>query len=273
MEEILLSIISLNNCSFSHLLVFSCTKRFSTLFPLSMFSIKCLSSRLNHSLRSCSSIIMASRSDNEMAEPAEKKIRLESFLDDCVASIQPSQIIRPSSPSEVNLNFAGLSITEKLKTSGPGVFGYSGGWSSSPSTLSWGHGRPTSFDHQERSPGAGRENGRQLLRSPPPSEKYEVEPDLRSSTSSDDGYQARAPTPERFNRYSLRKTWPQPAELFCKDAALAALEVQELNLGRLFINDLNQLREQYERELAQLRRSTMDQLKQREEEDKKNLLE
>ena len=171
---------------------------FSTLFPLSMFSIKCLSSRLNHSLRSCSSIIMASRSDNEMAEPAEKKIRLESFLDDCVASIQPSQIIRPSSPSEVNLNFAGLSITKKLKTSGRGVFGYSGGWSLSSWTLSWGHGWPTSFDHQERSPGAGRGNGRQLLRSPPPSEKYEVEPDLRNSTSSDDGYQARAPTPEQL---------------------------------------------------------------------------
>ena len=128
----------------------------------------------------------------------KKKIRLESFLDDCVASIQQSQIIRPSSPSEVNLNFAGLSITNKLKTSGRGVFGYSGGWSLSSWTLSWGHGWPTSFDHQERSPGAGRGNGRQLLRSPPPSEKYEVEPDLRNSTSSDDGYQARAPTPEQL---------------------------------------------------------------------------
>ena len=237
-----------------------------------MFSIKCLSSRLNHSLRSCSSIIMASRSDNEMAEPAEKKIRLESFLDDCVASIQPSQIIRPSSPSEVNLNFAGLSITEKLKTSGHGVFAYSGGWSSSSSTLSWGHGRPTSFYHEERSPVAGRGSGRQLLHSPPPSEKYEVEPDLRSSTSPDDGYQARAPTPERFKRYSLKRTWPQPADLLYKEAKLAALEVEEFNL-RIYINDLNQLREQYERELAQLRRSTKDQLKQREEEDKKNLLE
>jgi hypothetical protein len=69
------------------------------------------------------------------------------------------------------------------------------------------------------------------------------------------------------------KTWPQPAELFCKDAELAALEEKELNLGRLFINDLNQLREQYERELAQLRLWTKDQLKQREEEDKKNFLE
>ena len=238
-----------------------------------MFSIKCLSSRLNHSLRSCSSIIMASRSDNEMAEPAEKKIRLESFLDDCVASIQPSQIIRPSSPSEVNLNFAGLSITEKLKTSGRGVFAYSGEWSSSSSTLSWGHGRPTSFYHEERSPVAGRGSGRQLLHSPPPSEKYEVEPDLRSSTSPDDGYQARAPTPERFKRYSLKRTWPQPADLLYKEAKLAALEVEELNLTRIYINDLNQLREQYEKELAQLRRSTKDQLKQREEEDKKNLLE
>ena len=233
-----------------------------------MFSIKCLSSRLNHSFRSCSSIIMASRSDNEMAEPAEKKIRLESFLDDCVVSIQPSQIIRPSSPSEVNLNFAGLSITEKLKTSGRGVFAYSGGWSSSSSTLSWGHGRPTSFYHEERSPVAGRGSGRQLLHSPPPSEKYEVEPDLRSSTSSDDGYQARAPTPERFKRYSLKRTWPQPADLLYKEAKLAALEVEEFNLTRIYINDLNQLREQYERELAQLRRSTKDQLEQRVDEDK-----
>ena len=216
---------------------------------------------------------MASRSENEMAEPAEKKIRFKSFLDDCVASIQPSQIIRPSSPSEVNLNFAGLSITEKLKTSCRGVFAYSGEWSSSSSTLSWGHGRPTSFYHKERSPGAGRGSGRQLLHSPTPSEKYEVEPDLRSSTSPDDRYQARAPTPERFKRYSLKRTWPQPADLLYKEAKLAALEVEELNLTRIYINDLNQLREQYEKELAQLRRSTKDQLKQREEEDKTNLLE
>jgi hypothetical protein len=212
-------------------------------------------------------LIMASRSENEMTEPAEKKNRLESFLDDCVASIQPPQIIRPSSPSEVNLNFAGLSITEKLKTSGRGVFAYSGGWSSSSSTLSWGHGRPTSFNHEERSPGAGRGSGRQLLRSPPPSEKDEVEPDLRSSTSSDDGYQARAPTPERFKRYSLKRTWPQPADLLYKEAKLAALEVEEFNLTRIYINDLNQLREQYERELAQLRLWSKDQLN---KEDKKN---
>jgi len=138
--------------------------------------------------------IMANRSENDMTEPAKKKMRLESFLDDCVASIQPSQAIRPSSP--INLNFAALSITNKLRTSGRGVFAYSGGWSSSSATLSWGHGRPTSCNNEERSPGAGRGSGRQLLRSPPRSEKYEVEPDLRSSTSSDDGDQAIAPTPE-----------------------------------------------------------------------------
>ena len=196
--------------------------------------------------------IMASRSENEMTEPAEKKIRLESFLDDCVASIQPSQIIRPSSPSEVNLNFAGLSITEKLKTSGRGVFAYSGGWSSSSSTLSWGHGRPTSFNHEEKSPGAGRGSGRQLLRSPPRSEKYEVEPDLTSSTSSD-GDRPRAPTPERFNRYSLKRTWPRPADLLYQKTELAALEVEEFNLTRIFINDQKQLTAQFERELAGIR--------------------
>ena len=173
-----------------------------------------------------------------MAEPTEKKCRLESFLDSCVASIQPKTIIRPSSPSEVNLDFAGLSITEKLKTSGRRVFGYSGGWSSSSSTLSWGHGRPTSFNHQEWSPGAsGRGSGRQLLHSSPASEQYEVEPDLRSSTSSDIEDRARPPTPERFKRYSLKRTWPQPADLLYKEAKLAALEVEEFNLTRIYIND------------------------------------
>ena len=182
---------------------------------------------------------MASRSDDEMAEPAGKKIWLESFLDDCVASIQPSQIIRPSSPSEVNLNFAGLFITEKLKTSGRGVFADSGSGSSSSLTLSWGHGRPTSFEQHERSPVAsGRGSGRLLLHFlPSPPEQFEVESDARSSRSSDNENQARAPTPERFNRYSSKKTWPQPADLFCKEAELAALEVKELNLGRLFISE------------------------------------
>ena len=87
------------------------------------------------------------------------------------------------------------------------MFDYSGGWSSPSSTLSWGHGRPTSFDHQERSPGAsGRGSGRQLLLSSPASEQFEVEPDLRSSTSSDIEDRARPPTPERFKRYSLKRT-------------------------------------------------------------------
>ena len=208
------------------------------------------------SLKSFTSIlfIMASRSEStSMTEPAEKKIRLESFLDGCVASIQPSQVIRPSSPNEVNLNFAALSITNKLKTSGRGVFAYSGGWSSSSATLSWGHGRPTSFNNEERSPGAGRGSGRQLLRSPPPSETYEVEPDLRSSTSSDDGDRPRALTPERFKRYSLKRTWPRPADLLYKKTELAALEVEEFNLTRIFINDQKQLTAQYERELAGIR--------------------
>ena len=186
--------------------------------------------------------IMASRSEStSMTEPAKKKIRLESFLDDCVASIQPSQVIRSSSPSKLNLNLAGLSIPSKLKSSGRGVFAYSGGWSSSSSTLSWGHGRPTSFNHEEKSPGAGRGSGRQLRRSPPPSEPYVVGPDLRSSTSSDIEDRARPPTPERFKRYSLKRTWPQPADLLYKKTELAALEVEEFNLMRIFINDQKQL--------------------------------
>jgi hypothetical protein len=132
-----------------------------------------------------------------MAEPTAKKIRLESFLDNCVASIQPSQIIQPSHPIEADIGFAGLTITKQLKRSGRGVFADSGSWTSSSSTLSWGHGRLTSFDHHERSPGAsGRGSGHLLLRSSPPPEQFEVEPDLRSSTSSDDGDQAIAPTPE-----------------------------------------------------------------------------
>ena len=204
------------------------------------------------SLKSFTSIlfIMANRSENDMTEPAEKKSRLESFLDDCVASIQPSQAIRPSSP--INLNFAALSITNKLRTSGRGVFAYSGGWSSSSATLSWGHGRPTSCNNGERSPGAGRGSGRQLLRSPSPSEDYKVEPDLTSSTSSD-GDRPRAPTPERFNRYSSKKTWPRPADLLYQKTELAALEVEEFNLTRVFINDQKQLTAQYERELAEIR--------------------
>jgi hypothetical protein len=96
-----------------------------------------------------------------------------------------------------------------------------------------------------------------------------VEPDLRSSTSSDDGDRPRTPTPERFKRYSFKRTWPQPADLLYKEAKLAALEVEEFNLTRIYINDLNQLREQYERELAQLRLWSKDQLNQREEEEKK----
>ena len=251
MEEILLSIISLNNCSFSHLLVFSCTKRFSNTTPfinvfykMPLLSLKSFTSTL---------FIMASRSEStSMTEPAKKKIRLESFLDDCVASIQPSQVIRSSSPSKLNLNFAGLSITSKLKSSGRGVFAYSGGWSSSSVTLSWGHGRPKSFNNEERSPGAGRGSGRQLQRSPPPSDNYEVEPDLTSSTSSD-GDRPRAPTPERFNRYSSKKTWPRPADLLYQKTELAALEVEEFNLTRIFINDQKQLTAQYERELAGIR--------------------
>ena len=61
-----------------------------------------------------------------------------------------------------------------------------------------GHGRPTSFEQHERSPGAsGCESGRLLLRfSPSPPEQFEVEPDARSSKSSDNENQARAPTPE-----------------------------------------------------------------------------
>jgi hypothetical protein len=80
-----------------------------------------------------------------------------------------------------------------------------------------------------------------------------VEPDLRSSTSSDDGYQARAPTPERFKRYSLKRTWPQPADLLYKEAKLTALEVEEFNLTRIYVNDQKQLQAQYERELAEIR--------------------
>ena len=206
------------------------------------------------SLKSFTSIlfIMANRSENDMTEPAEKKSRLESFLDDCVASIQPSQAIRPSSPNETNRNFAALSITTKLRTSGRGVFAYSGGWSSSSTTLFWGHGRPTSCNNEERPPGAGRGTGRQLQRSPPPSENYKVEPDLTSSTSSD-GDRPRAPTPERFNRYSSKKTWPRPADLLYQKTELAALEVEEFNLTRVFINDQKQLTAQYERELAEIR--------------------
>ena len=43
-----------------------------------------------------------------MVEPTAKRFRLESFLDSCVPSIQPTTIVQPSSPSEVNLHFAGL---------------------------------------------------------------------------------------------------------------------------------------------------------------------
>ena len=86
------------------------------------------------------------------------------------------------------------------------MFADSRSWTPCSSTLSWGHGRPTSFDHQERSPGAsGRGSGRQLLLSSPASEQFEVEPDLRSSTSSDIEDRARPPTPERFKRYSLNQ--------------------------------------------------------------------
>jgi hypothetical protein len=81
-----------------------------------------------------------------------------------------------------------------------------------------------------------------------------VEPDLRSSTSSDEGDRARAPTPERFKRYSLKRTWPKPADLLHKEEKLAALEVEEFNLTRIYVNDQKQLQAQYERELAEIRR-------------------
>ncbi len=80
-------------------------------------------------------------------------------------------------------------------------------------------------------------------------------PDLRSSTNThDDVYQARPPTPERFKRYSLKRTWPQPADLLYKKAELAALELEEFNLNRLYNNDQKQMQAQYERELAEIRR-------------------
>jgi hypothetical protein len=73
------------------------------------------------------------------------------------------------------------------------------------------------------------------------------------------------PPHRRFNRYSSKKTWPQPAAFFCKEAELAALEMKELNLGHFFINDLNQLREQYKRELAQIRLHVKERQKREEE--------
>jgi hypothetical protein len=77
------------------------------------------------------------------------------------------------------------------------------------------------------------------------------------STSSRSVWSAEAKTgtsrPRQFKRYSLKRTWPQPADLLYKEAKLAVLEVVEFNLTRIYINDQKQLQAQYERELAEIR--------------------
>ena len=73
-----------------------------------MFPIKCLSSRLNNSLRSCSSISMASRSDDEMTETSAKRLRLDSFLRPASRPGRPALLTwtSPHSPSENGFNRA-----------------------------------------------------------------------------------------------------------------------------------------------------------------------
>ena len=72
-------------------------------------------------------------------------------------------------------------------------------------------------------------------------------------------------------QYSLKRTWPQPADLLYKKTELAALEVEEFNLTRIFINDQKQLTAQYERELAGIRfRQQQLKLKEGEEQQEEN---